>query len=69
MSDHLAGRRARRRKADAKNNVIETCFEQLQQRFTGDTTFLQGFFEHAAELRLHESVLVTQLCFSARPKP
>src|SRR5215471_8153139 len=43
------------------NNIIESGFQQLQERLTGYTTLAQRTLENAAELSFKQSVLVAQL--------
>jgi hypothetical protein len=45
------------------NNVIQSRLQQLEQRFTGYTTFAQRTLENAAELSFKQSVLIAQLLF------
>jgi hypothetical protein len=40
------------------NNIIESRFQQLEQRFTGYTTLTQRTLENAAELSFKQSVLI-----------
>src|SRR5262245_48351369 len=45
------------------NNIIESCFQQLEKRFTGHTTFAQRTLENTPELSFKEPVLISQLLF------
>src|SRR5215468_10499267 len=63
MRHELARCTTRVSEAKPVNNIIESGFQQLQERLTGYTTLAQRTLENAAELSFKQSVLIAQLLF------
>jgi hypothetical protein len=63
MRHELTRCTARVGESKPENNIIESRFQQLEKRFTSDTTFTQRTLENAPELFFKQSVLVAQLLF------
>ena len=49
--------------AKAVNDIIESCFEELEKCFPGHAALAQRVLEDAPELPLEKSILITQLLF------
>jgi len=49
--------------AETEDDVIESRFQKLKQRFTGDAALAQRALENAAELFFEQAVLITELLF------
>src|SRR4051812_43037746 len=59
----LARPTPRVRQAKAKNYVVDTGLQKLQQSFAGDAAFSKSTLEDTTKLSLEETVLVTKLLF------
>jgi len=59
----LASGAARIGKTKPVDNIIESCFEELEKCFPGHAALAQRVLEDAPELPLEKSILITQLLF------
>ncbi len=60
VGDHLAGGGAGVGKTELIHHVVQAGFENLQHLLAGDAAALQRLFIHAAELALHQPVIIAQ---------
>lgn len=66
MAHDLPGLFARHTKSQSIRDIIETAFEQPQQRFAGDTGLPLCPLEHSAELPFLKAVDSSQFLFFAK---
>ena len=65
VGDELASAASGVGESEAEDDVIESGFEELEENFAGDATFIGGDVKVATKLAFEDAVLVAKLLFFA----